>query len=250
MKNEKATYFLSDLHLGAPYMEDSRRSEHRIVAFLDAIKDDAETIYLLGDILDYWYEYRYVVPRGYVRFFGKLAELSDSGIRIVWLKGNHDIWIFDYLPKELGIEVADGVLIENIHGKKVFLNHGDGVGKLAPSFKFIRSLFRNRFCQWMFAGIHPRWTVPFAYSWSAHSRKEGEERGIPDQDLLKNLKEFVKDYHRAHPEIDYFIFGHVHVLSREEFESGCEMIVLGEWIRTFSYAKMDSSGLSLRKYKF
>ncbi len=109
-------YFLSDLHLGAPYFPDSRKAELRVVDFLDSIKDDAHTIYLLGDILDYWYEYRYVVPRGFVRFFGKLAELADSGVRIVWFIGNHDIWIFDYLPSELGIEVVDGALVEEIDG--------------------------------------------------------------------------------------------------------------------------------------
>ena len=236
---------MSDLHLGAPYMKDTRKRERRIVEFLDFIKEDADAIYLLGDILDYWYEYRYVVPRGYVRFFGKLAELSDAGIKIIWLKGNHDIWIFDYLPYELGIEVKDGSLIEEIHGRKCFLNHGDGVGRLEPSFKFIRGMFRSGFCQWLFAGIHPRWTVPFAYKWSAHSRKGGESKGLPDESLLKNLKNFVKDYHHYHPDIEYFIFGHVHVLNREVFESGCEMVVLGEWIRTFSYAKMDDEGLKL-----
>lgn len=230
-------------------MPDSRESEMRIVAFLDSIKEDAEAVFLLGDILDYWYEYRYVVPRGYVRFFGKLAELSDSGIKIVWLKGNHDIWIFDYLPKELGVEVIDGNLITTLYGKKVFMNHGDGVGKQPPSFRFIRGMFRNRFCQWMFSGIHPRWTVPFAYNWSAHSRVKGEERGVPDEKLLKNLKEFVKDYHIQHPEIDFYIFGHIHVLSREVMAGGCEMIVLGEWIRTFSYAKMGVKGVELLKWE-
>lgn len=229
-------------------MKNSRENELRIVAFLDFIKDSAETIYLLGDILDYWYEYRYVVPRGYVRFFGKLAELADSGIKIVWLKGNHDIWIFDYLPQELGIEVTDGNIVTEIYGKKLFLSHGDGLGKLRPSFRFIRGMFRNRFCQWMFSGIHPRWTVPFAYRWSSHSRKGGEERGIPDEELLKNLKNFVKEYHKHHPDIDFYIFGHVHVLSREEISGGCEMIVLGEWINTFSYARLDTSGLQLLRW--
>ena len=105
-------YFLSDLHLGAPYFEDSRERELRVVRFLDSIAHDADVIYLLGDILDYWYEYRYVVPRGFVRFFGKLAELTDSGVRVVWFIGNHDIWIYDYLPSELGVEVVDGVVVE------------------------------------------------------------------------------------------------------------------------------------------
>lgn len=229
-------------------MENSRDNELRVVAFLDSIKHKADSIYLVGDILDYWYEYRYVVPRGYVRFFGKLAELSDSGIRIVWLKGNHDIWIFDYLPNELGIEVKDGSLIEEIHGKKVFINHGDGVGKLEPSFRFIRSLFRNRACQKLFSGIHPRWTVPFAYKWSCHSREEGEVRKVPEEKMLLKLKNFVKEYHKQHPDINYFIFGHVHVLSKEIINKRCEMIVLGEWIHTFSYAKMDDNGLELLKW--
>ena len=249
MDSDKKTYFFSDLHLGAPYMKDSREREKRIVAFLDYIKKDAEAIYLLGDILDYWYEYKYVVPRGYVRFFGKLAELTDSGVKVIWLKGNHDIWIFDYLPQELGVEVKDGYIIEDIGGKKFFLSHGDGVGKLEPSFRFIRGMFRNKVCQLLFSGIHPRWTVPFAYSWSGHSREGGEKRGLPDENLLSNLKNFVKDYHKSHPEIDYFIFGHVHVLSREILESGSEMIVLGDWIQTFSYASFGKEGLELHKWK-
>ncbi len=242
------TYFLSDLHLGAPYFHDSRESEMRVCSFLDNIKDDADAIYLLGDILDYWYEYRYVVPRGFVRFFGKLAELSDRGIKIVWFIGNHDIWIFDYLPSELGIEVIDGTLTQNIGNKTFFMTHGDGVGRLKPGFRLIRSLFRNKVCQFLFSGIHPRWTVPFAYKWSRHSREKGEAKGIPDSRLLENLREFSEEYHRSHPEIDYFIYGHVHVMSRESIGNGCEMIVLGEWIHTFSYAVFDGFELKSSRW--
>lgn len=243
-----STYFLSDLHLGAPYFPDSRESEKRVVDFLESIRHDADTIYLLGDILDYWYEYKYVVPRGFVRFFGKLAELSDSGVRIVWMKGNHDIWIYDYLPSELGIEVVDGSLVEEICGKKFYLAHGDGVGELPKGFRMIRGIFRNSLAQRAFSAIHPRWTVPFAYNWSRHSREKGEARGLPDEKVLDGLRKFAVKYHADHPDIDYFVFGHVHVLSREEIAKGCEMIVLGEWIRTFSYAKMGGNGLELRKW--
>lgn len=242
------TYFLSDLHLGAPYFPDSRESELRVCAFLDSIKEDAATIYLLGDILDYWYEYRYVVPRGFVRFFGKLAELSDSGVRIVWFIGNHDIWIFDYLPSELGIEVVDGSLTERIGGRTFFITHGDGVGRLKPSFRLMRALFRSKVCQFLFSGIHPRWTVPFAYSWSRHSRMQGENRGIPDSELLSGLRTFAQEYHESHPQIDFFMFGHVHVFTREQVAPGCEMVVLGEWIHTFSYAVFDGKELKLRKW--
>lgn len=243
------TYFLSDLHLGAPYFPDSHEAEKRVVAFLDSIKSDADAIYLLGDVLDYWYEYRYVVPRGFVRFFGKLAELSDSGIKITWLIGNHDIWIFDYLPNELGIRVVDGSLTETIHGTTVFMTHGDGVGKLPAGFRLIRSVFRNKICQRAFSAIHPRWTVPFAYNWSRHSRKTGEERGVPDTKLLAGIRNFAKEYHLVHPDVNFFMFGHVHVLTREEIADGCEIIVLGEWIRTFSYAVLDENGLKLLKWR-
>lgn len=250
-------YFLSDLHLGAPYFPDSREAEKRVVDFLDSIKEEADFIFLLGDILDYWYEYRYVVPRGFVRFFGKLAELSDRGIRVVWFIGNHDIWIFDYLPAELGIEVVDGSLVEEIDGKKFFMTHGDGIGKLKTSFKLLRKLFRNKVCQKLFSGIHPRWTIPFAYSWSDHSRKTGCGPSEADaRRMLTNITEFSHEYLRTHPDISYFLFGHLHLLERYEIEeriSGgketkAEIIVLGEWLSMFSYAVWDGHSLKVCRY--
>ena len=246
---EKNTYFLSDLHLGAAYMPMSREREKKIVSFLDSIKEKAEAIYLLGDILDYWYEYRYVVPRGFVRFFGKLAELSDSGIRIVWLIGNHDIWIFDYLPAELGIEVVDGYMVEELFGKKVFLSHGDGVGKKSLTFSFIRSIFRNKLCQRLYSALHPRWTIPFAHRWSSHSRKADYSEKMAEESMLATLKDFVIENHALHPEIELYIFGHLHILVREQVAPKCEIIVLGEWIKTFSYAKMSAEGITLHKWK-
>lgn len=246
-------YFLSDLHLGAPYFSDSKEAERRIVSFLDSIKGDADVVYLLGDVLDYWYEYRYVVPRGFVRFFGKLAELNDSGIRIVWFIGNHDIWIFDYLPNELGIEVVDGCLVEEIDGKRFFMTHGDGVGKQKPMFRFIRSLFRNKVCQKLFSGIHPRWTIPFAYRWSDHSRHSSPLPSEGDaKQMIENITSFSKDYLTQHPEIDYFLYGHLHLLERFKISSNdkdAEVIVLGEWLERFSYAYWDGERLNLKKYE-
>ncbi len=246
-------YFLSDLHLGAPYFSDSKEAERRIVSFLDSIKEDANVIYLLGDVLDYWYEYRYVVPRGFVRFFGKLAEMADRGIRIVWFIGNHDIWIFDYLPTELGIEVVDGSLVEEIDGRYFYMTHGDGVGRLKPSFRFIRSLFRNKICQKLFSGIHPRWTIPFAYSWSDHSRHSSPLPSESDaKRMIENITSFSREYLVAHPEIDYFMYGHLHLLERFPISSNsdkAEVIVLGEWLERFSYAYWDGEKLSLKKYE-
>ncbi len=237
------TYFLSDLHLGAPYFSDSHEAEKRVVAFLDSIKHDAEAIYLLGDVLDYWYEYRYVVPRGFVRFFGKLAELSDAGVRITWMIGNHDIWIFDYLPSELGIRVIDGSLVEEVYGRKLFLAHGDGVGKHPFSFRFLRGLFRSKVCQFFYSAIHPRWTVPFAYSWSRHSRATGREAGQTWHPLLDKLEAFSKSYLAEHPDISHFIYGHLHIMVNEQLSPSCSLTVLGDWISHYSYAVLTPDGV-------
>lgn len=240
-------YFLSDLHLGAPYFPDSRKSEKRVVNFLDSIKDKADVVYLLGDILDYWYEYRTVVPRGFVRFFGKLAELTDRGVRVVWFIGNHDIWIFDYLPSELGVEVVDGALTEHIDGKTFYMTHGDGVGKLKPSFKLMRNLFRNKFAQKLYSGIHPRWTIPFAYSWSRHSRKTGGS-GYNPTTMVDLLRHFSVDYLREHPEINYFVYGHLHVVEDLKLNDSSRMIILGDWISNFSYGVWDGKEFIIRRW--
>lgn len=241
-------YFLSDLHLGAPYFRDSREVERKVVSFLDTIKDDAEVIYLLGDILDYWYEYRYVVPRGFVRFFGKLAELADRGIRIVWFIGNHDIWIYDYLPAELGVEVVDGPVVEELDGNWFFMTHGDGIGKLKPSFRILRKLFRSKTCQKAFSAIHPRWTVPFAYNWSRRSRKVEGPSESDAKRMMENITTFSRDYLKEHPEMNYFIFGHLHLLEEFSIAPDCEVVVLGEWISSDSYGVWDGSKFELRKY--
>ncbi len=240
-------YFLSDLHLGAPYFPDSRKSEKRVVNFLDSIKDKADVVYLLGDILDYWYEYRTVVPRGFVRFFGKLAELTDRGVRVVWFIGNHDIWIFDYLPSELGVEVVDGALTEHIDGKTFYMTHGDGVGKLKPSFKLMRNLFRNKFAQKLYSGIHPRWTIPFAYNWSRHSRKTGGS-GYDPTTMVDLLRHFSVDYLREHPEINYFVYGHLHVVEDLKLNDSSRMIILGDWISNFSYGIWDGKEFVIRRW--
>ena len=242
---KKSAYFLSDFHLGAKCFDNPLDAEKRVVRFLDSIKDTAAEIYLMGDILDYWYEYRCVVPRGFTRFFGKLAELSYSGVKIFWFIGNHDIWIFDYLPSELGIHVIDGHLIKEIMGHRFFLAHGDGEGHRKLSFRFIRALFRNRFCQVLYSSIHPRWTIPFAHMWSYQSRRNGIV--VPDKALAcrHHLFRFAADYAASHPDIEYFIFGHLHVLADEVLPSGAHYVVLGDWITQYSYAVFDGDTLSL-----
>lgn len=242
-------YFLSDLHLGARYFADPRQAEKRVVDFLTLASADAAEIYLLGDVLDYWYEYRYVVPRGFVRFFGKIAELSDAGVKITWLIGNHDIWIFDYLPSELGIEVADGVIVRELLGKKFFLTHGDGVGRKPLMFRMMRSLFRNKFAQWLYSGIHPRWTIPFALSWSKGSRCQGKTPDAEDKARAgaEELQEFAAADAAQHPDIDFYIFGHVHYQSRRKLPTA-EAITLGGWLDCCDYAVWDGKTLELKKF--
>ncbi|MDE5810962.1 MAG: UDP-2,3-diacylglucosamine diphosphatase, partial [Muribaculaceae bacterium] len=167
---DKKIYFISDLHLGATYDNQSRAKERGVVDWLQSIEDDVSELYMLGDVLDYWFEYRTVVPRGYIRFFGQLARMVDRGVKITWMIGNHDIWLFDYLRDEIGITVVDGSLEKELNGLKFYMAHGDGVGRLPLGFRFIRSVFRNRVCQKLYSAIHPRWTIPFAHRWSTHSR--------------------------------------------------------------------------------
>lgn len=221
--------------------------ERRVVRFLRSIKDSAKRLYLLGDILDYWYEYRYVVPRGFTRFFGALAELADEGVEITWMIGNHDIWIFDYLPAEIGLRVVDGSEITEIDGKKFFLAHGDGVGYKPLGFRVIRSLFRNRFCQRLFSAIHPRWTVPFAHHWSASSRGScaGPARSKGDDEPYVA---FAREYLATHPHVDFFILGHRHILMNMEVGQDSRLVVLGDWLYHFSYAVWDGTDLALTTF--
>ncbi len=242
------TYFISDTHLGAHTTTNRPEQERRVVEFLRSIKPTARRLYLLGDILDYWYEYKTVVPRGFTRFFGVLADLADSGVEITWFIGNHDIWIFDYLATEIGLRVVDGQEIIEMDGKRFFLGHGDGLGKVPFGFRFIRSMFRNRFCQKLYASIHPRWTVPFAYKWSASSRglstpperERGEQEPIID---------FAKEYEQTHPHIDYFVFGHFHQMLNEEIAPDTNLVILGDWIKLFSYGEWDGKELKLKKFE-
>ncbi len=249
MQYRKYTYFISDLHLGAIYLKDKLGYERRMVEWLYSIKDDARELYMLGDVLDYWYEYRTVVPRGYIRFFGALAALADAGVKIYWFIGNHDIWLFDYLRDEIGISVIDGYIVKEIEGKKFFLSHGDGVGRLKPSFKMMRAIFRNKTCQKMYSAIHPRWTIPFALRWSCSSRNFSEEMPVCDNPAEEPLVKFATGYSAIHPDIDYYIFGHRHILLDYNISDNRHVIILGDWIHHFSYARFDGNCVSLFKYE-
>lgn len=253
VSGQKAAYFISDLHLGARTIPDRRRHEARVVRFLDSIADDCGELFLLGDILDYWFEYRTVVPRGYVRFFGALARLADRGVKITWFIGNHDIWLFDYLRDEIGIKIVDGYEVRDILGSRFFLTHGDGVGKLPRSFRFLRAVFRCRFLQKLYSGIHPRWTIPFALGWSRHSRSSDSKMKLFEGEASEPLIAFARDYlATVDPTVRYFVFGHRHTLV--DFDLGpsadhARVEILGDWIHHFSNGRFDGERFTLSLFK-
>lgn len=246
----KKVYFISDMHLGAQTFENPLDYERRVVRFLDSIKEDCQTLYLLGDVIDYWFEYKYVVPKGFTRFLGKLGEFTDAGIEVHWFTGNHDIWTFGYIEEETGVKVhRQGGLFE-IQGKSCYLAHGDGLGHDTAAFKFMNGFFHSRLCQRMFSWIYPDWATALAHKWSTHSRVTGGK--FPD--FLGEDKEyqviFAKNYIKQNPAPDYFIFGHRHIMLDLMMSRQTRLMIIGDWIQHFSYAVMQDGKLSLEQFEF
>jgi len=248
----KNTYFISDLHLGAKYMHDPIEREKRVCRFLDTIRNDVAELFLLGDILDYWYEYKYVVPRGYIRFLGKLAELADAGVKITWVTGNHDVWLFDYLRDQIGMTVLNGHTEVMAGGKRILISHGDDVGVQPAMYRFTRWCFYNKVCQWLYAAIHPRWTYPIATGWSNDNRtkRNPEEQKAISERAASRLVDFSKEYYESHPEVEAFVYGHIHLARMVNEEGQPPVIFLGEWINLCTYLVLDEAGnFSLKTFE-
>ncbi len=246
---DKKIFFLSDFHLGAPDHTSSLVREKKIVAFLESIRHEASQIFIVGDIFDFWFEYTKVVPKGYVRLLGKLAELSDSGISIHVFVGNHDMWMSGYFEEELNIPVYHHPKTFEWNGKKFFIGHGDGLGPGDHGFKFIKKIFRSRSCQWLFGQLHPSWGIGLA---NYFSRKSREKTGTADEHFLGADKEWLiifckevlqKEFY------DYFIFGHRHYPIDFALTDQSRYINLGDWIRTFTYASFDGNEVQLHKWE-
>lgn len=242
-------YFASDFHLGVPDYERSLEREKLVVRWLDEIRQDAKEIYLMGDIFDFWFEYRTVVPKGFVRLLGKLAEITDSGIPVYFFTGNHDMWMKGYFPKELGIPVFREPIRKEFYGKKFFLGHGDGLGPGDHGYKFIKKVFANPFCQWLFARFHPNFGMSVAHYWSRRSRiangaKDEKFHGEQGEWLVTYAKEVLQKEH-----FDYFIFGHRHLPLDIKLSESSRYINLGEWVNYCSYAVFDGEKLELKYYK-
>ncbi|MBL0357752.1 MAG: UDP-2,3-diacylglucosamine diphosphatase [Chitinophagaceae bacterium] len=249
LQPDKKIYFLSDFHLGAPNAAVSLQREKTIVQLLDEIKSEAQEIFLVGDMFDFWFEYKTVVPKGFVRLLGKLAELSDSGTKLHFFVGNHDMWIRDYFQKELNMQVYFEPTHFEFNEKKFLIGHGDGQGPGDHKYKFLKKIFRNPICQWMFGIIPPSIGMGLANYFSHKSRQA--DKGYEEK-FLGEDKEWLITYCREVLEkesIDYFIFGHRHLAIDFALNSNSRYINLGEWINFNSYAVFDGDTTTLAYYK-
>ena len=248
MLTRNKLYFASDIHLGAINYATSREREDRLIRWLDMIKTDAAEIFLMGDVFDFWFEYKTVVPKGYIRFLGKVAELADSGIKIYFFKGNHDMWMFDYFTREFGaIIISDELEIER-NGKKFYLHHGDGLGPGDRKYKILKKFFRSSLCQWLFARIHPNLGVGVANYWSSHSRIANEGKDEPKPGMHEWLVVFCQDLLKTQY-FDYLIFGHRHKTMDVMITEKSRYVNLGEWVKTYSYAEFDGQELYLKYFE-
>ncbi len=245
---DKKIYFLSDFHLGAPDYKSSLAREKRIVRFLDEIQDDAEQIFILGDLFDFWYEYNKVVPKGFVRILGKLAQLTDNGIAVHFFVGNHDMWMNNYFQEELGIKVYHKPNEFDLHGKHFFIGHGDGLGPGDHRYKFIKRVFRNKLAKALFGFLHPHSGIGLANYFSDKSRKA---TGIADEKFLGEEREWLIIFSKnmlQHKHVDYFIFGHRHLPIDHKLTDESRYLNLGDWIKYFSYAVFDGNDVELKFY--
>ncbi len=244
---QKKTYFISDFHLGIPNLEESLIREKRIISFLNAIKNNCHELYIVGDIFDFWFEYKTVVPKGFVRLLAKLAEFVDDGILVHVFHGNHDLWQFGYLENEIGCKVYSKPIIKTIAGKKLYIGHGDGLGPKQVVFKFILATYRNYLFQRMFAFFHPNIGIGIA-NWFSHKSKE---KTYNDNHAFYHEEEHLIIHARnilALEHIDYFVFGHRHLPMIYELNEKSNYVNLGDWMEYNTYFSIDENGAELKSY--
>ena len=249
---EGNTYFASDFHFGIPDRESSLKREALFVQWLRSVRKDALEIYLMGDLFDFWFEYKTAIPKGYVRLLGELASMTDAGIKIHLFRGNHDMWAFDYLEKEVGIQLhrdPEIVLIGNSH---FYLAHGDGLGPGDHGYKMIKKIFQSKINQWFFRWIHPDWGMRLGLYWSRKSRyaaQSQENHMEADIDMVnKRLVTHSKMVLESNPEINYFVYGHCHVPLEINLTDHCKQFSLGDWITNFTFAVFDGTDMKISRY--
>ena len=243
MSNKKI-YFASDFHLGSFDISDSHKREKMVISWLSSIEKDAKAIYLLGDIFDFWFEYKKVIPKGFVRLLGKLADLIDKGIDIHYVVGNHDMWMNDYLEQEIGLKLHFQEFIINEDNKLIFLGHGDGLGKGDYTYKLLKVIFSSNICKWMFSRLHPNFGISLGQAWSNKSKNRQEKLVNEDKEILAG---YCKEQQKNNP-VDYYVFGHRHIPIDVKIDERCRYINLGDWIHHNTYAVYSDQKLELKKF--
>ena len=245
-------YFASDLHLGTPDYPSSLTREKLFVQWLEEIKVDAKEIFIIGDIFDFWHEYTTVVPKGFVRIQGKIAELCDAGIPVHIFTGNHDLWMFGYLEKELGAKVYKQPIQREFNGKKFFIGHGDGLGPGDNGYKFIKAVFSNPVCQFLFRWLHPDIGARIANYFSYESRfgNEGKKKAAEEYKNEENewLVQFSKSTLKKE-HFDFFVFGHRHLPLDIQLNEKSRYINTGDWLDYNSYVVFDGEIMELKYYR-
>lgn len=246
------TFFVTDAHLGSG--TDSRQREAELVKWLDSIEDEAQRVIMLGDIFDFWFTYKYVVPQGYTRLLGKMAQMSDDGVEFHFFIGNHDMWLFDYLQKEIGVTMHSKPEEMFIDGKHFLIGHGDGMGNQDLSYNILKHLFRNRICQWLFAGIHPKIGFSIARRWStksrhSHSKKYNRYLGDDKEAIYQFCVRRQDERQKAGSQLfDYFIFGHRHTPIVRSL-GDATYINVGNWLENRDYAVFDGEKTELKSFQ-
>ncbi|MFN8239140.1 MAG: UDP-2,3-diacylglucosamine diphosphatase [Bacteroidales bacterium] len=237
-------YFASDFHLGLPAGSDPKEREKRVVAWLDKISPTAAEIYLLGDVFDFWWEYRRVVPKGFTRFLGKVSELTDSGLPVHFFTGNHDMWVGNYLRDECGMVIHTGPVIREFSGKKFYLAHGEGLGSKDPGYKILLSIFHNKPLRALYSAIHPAIGMWIGHKWSLGSRLgKGMSPGFMGEDKEDLFRHSLVVLESEN--IDYFIYGHRHLPMSVKIGNNSVITILGDWIRDASYVEWNGNELKL-----
>lgn len=255
MKNSGKIYFASDFHFGIPDAQKSKIREARFIEWLDFIRRDAAEVFLMGDLFDFWFEYKTVIPKGYVRLLGKLAEIVDDGIPVHFFRGNHDMWAFDYLESEVGIKLHRDPVIRDFNGKRFFLSHGDGLGPGDTGYKFIKWVFERKINRFLFNWLHPDIGTRLGLYWSRKSRYANEtpEAMEKEEKLLENIDNsrlavFCREKLREDPTINYFIFGHWHISNIHQLASNSYYVHLGDWLKYYTYGVFDGKEFNLKEF--
>ncbi|MFN5416371.1 MAG: UDP-2,3-diacylglucosamine diphosphatase [Flavobacteriia bacterium] len=241
-------YFASDFHLGAPTYEKSLEREKKICAWMEEIRPTCKELFLVGDIFDFWFEYKHAIPKGFIRLQAKILSFVESGIPVHFFTGNHDMWMFDYFPKELGVQMHRQPIAKEFFGKSVFIGHGDGLGPGDLKYKFLKKFFASKTCQWLFARIHPNFGIGLA-NWS--SRSSRKSTGSADEIFLGEDQEWLVQFCREKiksKHYDLFIFGHRHLPLDIAISENSRYHNLGDWLKYFTYGELSENGFELKKW--